>query len=194
MRYFIGFVILAFALLIGLTVVFHGFGSSKPKSATPATMALPQYANTDATVSLTIGGAITGDDTYREIRITIGRNQRELQIIQGYSGNVISDNSTYNTTDAYNVFLHSLALSGFTTARKPKDGNFDSTGQCPFGNRYIYNLSQNGKNLTSLWSTNCGTEQGTFGGSPSSVIPLFQNQITNYQTLTQDVDLSDPDS
>ena len=165
----------------------HGGKSTNP--AAPAIKPLPEYANTDASVSLDMQGVITGDDTYREVRIIVDRNQRDLQIIQGYSGNVISNTVTYNTENAYNVFLHSLYLSGFTLAHKTTAANSDPTGQCPLGNRYIYNLSQDGKTLSSLWNTNCSTSLGNFAGNSPQVIQLFENQITDFQTLTQDVDL-----
>jgi len=189
MRYFIGLVLIIFVFLLGVALIFGHHGNKTANPATPAVLPLPQYANTEATVSLTIGGVITGDDTYREIKITVSRDHRELDIIQGYSGNIISSNVTYNSVDAYNVFLHALDLSGFTKSHKLKSSS-DPTGQCPLGNRYIYSLNQGDQTLSSLWNTNCSSSLGNFGGNSPQVIQLFQNQITNYGTLTQNVDLS----
>ncbi len=189
MRYFIGILLVIFIILLGLMFIFRGHGSKTTPNNTPVVKPLPEYANTDAQVSTTIDGAITGDDTHRAIRITVSQNERLLEIIQGYSGNVISSNASYNTEDAYNVFLNAIALQGFTLNLKPTPANQSPIGKCPDGNRYIFQLTQNGETLKNLWTTNCGTKLGNFGGNAAGVLDLFEKQITNYDQLTANVQL-----
>ncbi|HET9850354.1 MAG TPA: hypothetical protein VFP35_01880 [Candidatus Saccharimonadales bacterium] len=186
MRYFIGLLAIVFIVLIGV-LIFGGGGKKTPKG--PTILPLTQYANTDASVSLTINGQINGDDAHRVIKITVDKDSRELDIIQGYSGHVLSANVTYNTPDAYRVFLRALDLSSFTSAKKPTSANADPMGQCPDGLRYVYQLNQNGNSLVNLWSTNCPGSLGNFNGNAAQVTDLFEKQITNYETLTENVAL-----
>lgn len=187
-RIFIGLV--AFILLmIAVVAILSNGGSNKPKTPTGITLkALPDYANTDATVSMEIDGRVNGDETHRAIRLTVGRDQRDLQVIQGYSGNVIQSNTFYNTQAAYDVFLRSIRGGGFTLRLKGTTYT-DERGVCPLGDRYIFTLSQNNDDLSRLWGTTCGTKVGTLGGSRSFLQQLFQAQIPDYDKLTAQVQL-----
>lgn len=190
-RIFIG--IIAFILLmITIVVILASGGGSKPSTKAPTAVtlkALPDYASTNATVSMETQGRVVGDEDYRTVRVTIGRDQREVQIMQGYSGNVISNKVYYNTQAAYDVFLRSIRGSGFTIKLKNTKYGPDERGICPLGNRYIFTLSQNNDDLSRLWGSSCGTATGTFGGSRSVITTLFQAQIPDYSTVTSGVRL-----
>ena len=182
---FVGFILLIFLVIL----LFVGGG--KKKAPTTPVKPLTSYSNTDATVSMTIDGPINGDDAHRAIKITIGEDSRELDVIQGYSGTVIQSNPSYNSKDAYNVFLHAINSYGFTLKGKNQPANLDSTGQCALGNRYTFTLEQEGNVISSLWTTSCGSKTGNFAGNSQILQELFQAQITNYNTLTENVSLND---
>jgi hypothetical protein len=178
---FVGFILLIF--LVIFLLVGHG-----PKK-TPATAPKPlaSYASTDTQVVMTINGAINGDDTHRVIQITVDQNSRELDVIQGYNGNVIQNNTNYNTEDAYSAFLSAINVAGFTIQHKGV--KVEEAGQCPLGQRINFQLQQDGNILSNLWTTSCSNTLGTLGGNSQLLQQLFQNQITNYETLTENVDL-----
>jgi hypothetical protein len=187
-RIFIG--IVAFILLMITVVAILSSGGSKPKTPTGVVLKpLPDYANTDATVSMETQGRVVGDENYRAIVITIGRDERDLQVIQGYSGNVIQSKTFYNTQAAYDVFLRSINGGGFTAKLKATKYTADERGVCPLGNRSIYTLSQNNEDLSRLWGTTCGPKVGTFAGSQSLMQQLFRAQIPDYSKLVQNVQL-----
>lgn len=181
------------ALLAVITLVVLGFilfrGNDKPKPSGPLPKVLADYAVTDASVRFTYDGLINGDDAHRAIRVSVNRSQRTLEVLQGYSGNVIQSNVQANTTDAYKVFLSALANVGFNRTRKTSNTNV--VGACPLGNRFLYDLIGTGDSQTdlSIWSSTCNGV-GTFGGIKASVQRLFQLQITDYDKLTPTVNLN----
>src|SRR5579864_1832238 len=92
-------IFMAFILFIVFLVVILTHGHKAP--APPAhVMTLPEYANTTASVIMTTDGIVNGDDIHRQIRITVAQDRRVLDIIQGYSGQVMSSQTFYNTPDA----------------------------------------------------------------------------------------------
>ncbi len=178
-------VILIIVLLIW---IFSGSPKKPQTSRTNPLKSLPDYADTNSEVSLTNDGIVNGDDIHRSIRITVSNSTRVLDVIQGYSDNVIDEHTFSNTSDAYSVFLKAINNYGFSTKIPKTKVSDDSSGQCPLGFRYIYNLSQDGGNLFTAWSSTCGT--GNSNGNSSNLLTLFQNQITDYDKLVQHVNLS----
>lgn len=182
------FLVPTFIIIVLIIFGVFIFGINKkstPKPVSVAQSALQDYASTTAEVRLTIDGRVVGDDTHRAIRITIGRNQRKVEVIQGYQGNIINSKTQDGNESAYDVFLRSLNSAGFTKERKSKV--VDERGVCSSGNRYIYELINTENSDMRRWSTSCGA--GTFGGQSQAIRTLFQNQITEYETITSAVEL-----
>ena len=185
MRALLWFTGLLLLIIIGSILIFGG--GKKPKPNPNALKPLVDYAQTGSNVTMTIDGRINGDDTHRQIRISVDQNQRVIDIIQGYSGNVIDSHTFANTQDAYNVFLHAISNSGFLLAKKAITSNY--IGQCPTGERFIFTLNQAGSTLATRWTSDCGTNVGNLAGDAATLEELFQNQITDYGNLTADVQL-----
>jgi len=151
---------------------------------------LPDYAETNATVSFTRQGIVNGDEMHRAIRITVSANQRTLDVLQGYNPRVISSKTFVNNQEAYSVFLKSINNYGFLAKTKNPKVGAEPAGYCPLGFRYVYDLSQDGADLSHLWSSTCGKAIGNSTASASNVSTLFQRQIPDYNTLVADVNLS----
>jgi hypothetical protein len=192
MRYIFAIIGVFLLILIGLILIFGGNGKKKtPNTGTnaPVVMDLPDYAPTDAYVTMTIDGRVNGDDIHRAIKVTVSRDQRVLDIIQGYSGHVIDSHSFGNNEAAYNVFLHALKNSGFMAKRKGANLSADFTGVCPTGTRTTFALNQSVDVLSQRWTTSCDGIPGTLGSDAGVLIDLFQAQITDYGNLTSEVSL-----
>jgi len=172
-------------IIIGSILIFGG--GKKPTPNPNALKPLVDYAQTNSNVTMTIDGQINGDDIHRQIHIIVDQHQRELDVVQGYSGNIIDRHIFANTADAYNVFLHAINNSGFLLARKGITSNY--IGQCPTGERFIYTLNQGGTTLTTRWTSDCGQNVGNLAGDSATLEQLFQNQITGYNDLVADVQL-----
>lgn len=189
MRYFFGVLAIVVVTIIALVLLMSRPNSNQQgKLGAKRTVVLTDYADTDASVSLTIDGAINALENHRSIRIMISRNSRSITVYRGYNGDVL-DNKVYsNTQDAYNAFLHALAFGGFS---KDQKGQFNSsTGVCPLGLRYTYDLQDGSQELVNTWSTSCSSRQGTFAGNAQLTRQLFQAQIPNYNKLTGSVVLT----
>ncbi len=182
MRYFIGFLITIGLIILLIVLLFGGGNSSK----TPTThKSLPDYASTDAITRLTIDGPINAAQNHNQIQISVGRDAVVYKALKGYNGDVVDQHTFINTENAYDNFLHALAVAGFT------EGNNDPAlqneqGYCPTGDRYIFQLTQNGTDIERYWSTNCGGVH-TYGGSTNLTLQLFEAQVPNFDDLTQNI-------
>ena len=173
-------------IVVVLGVLLFGNHSSKPAANTFTIKNLTNYASTDVEMRFTTDGQINGDDAHSQIVITIGRDKRSLQVIQGYQGHVIKSESFDNNKNAYSAFLHALDVANFTKVRNSSVAN--EQGQCALGQRFIYETVNNGNKNLRTWSTSCNNLR-TFGGQTLLVQEIFQNQITNYNDYTSDVSL-----
>jgi hypothetical protein len=87
MRYIFGFLIFLLLIVLGLIFIFGGNKKTPVKTNNaPIVLPLDQYATSDATVSMLTDGVVNGEDAHRAIRITVSRDDRTLDIIQGYNG------------------------------------------------------------------------------------------------------------
>jgi hypothetical protein len=183
MRYIVGVVVVILLLFLGI-ILFRG--PSKPKQPAVAGKSLPEYASTDAQVRLTIDGIINSEEQHRAVKITVGKDQRSIDIIQGYQNHLLNSQVYGNNVNAYSEFLSALNLLGYTKERKTLNNNIN--GQCPLGSRFSYELVNTGEADFDRWNTSCGTGLGTFGSpSPATVRTLFERQIPDFNKLTQTV-------
>lgn len=182
------FIFLGLITLILLFAIIFG-GGKKPAPANPL-KPLPDYYTTDATVSFTTDGLTNGDDLHRQIRITIGPDSRSVDIIQGYSGRVITTKDFYNSQDAYRVFLKALNNEGFLAKNEKSKLSGSPEGECPLGYRYIFSLDQEGGNLFTSWTSSCGPAVGNSKAVLDAISQLFQDQIPGYGIIVENVSLN----
>jgi len=184
-RYVIGFLLALGLIILVIILIIKGLtsGGKSPLQ----TVDLNSYANTGTTVQLIIDSPVTASSQHHDIIINIGNNQASLQVTQGYEGEVVRSKTYPMNVSAYDVFLRSLNLNGFTQSNN--DPNLkDERGHCALGDRYIYEvIDETGNDLQRYWSTTCNT--GTFKGNIGSIQQLFQKQIPDYGELTNDVQL-----
>lgn len=182
MRYIVGFLITIGLIILILVLLLRGGGSS---ATAPKALNLGDYAYGSATAQLIIDGPIVADPNHREIEINVSQDAVSMNVYQGYQQTTINSKTYLNNESAYAVFLHALQNAGFTKGNTSAALS-DERGYCPGGDRYIYSFNNDGTDLMRFWSTSCGG-QGTFKGTPSTILYLFQNQVPDYSTLTQNV-------
>jgi hypothetical protein len=167
---------------------------SRPKNDTvqPVTgdtsKALVNYATTEARTVFTTEGRLVGNEERRAIRITVDRNERVLEILTGYDGAVERAERFGNTTSAYEAFLAALDQAGYTKTRKLSAVKQED-GACPLGKHYTYELKQGQNEIARHWATTCGVKVGNFAGKRTTIDPLFEAQIPNYDKLVAGVKL-----
>lgn len=189
--YAVGIGIIVLIIVFVLVFIATRNPANSPSQVTNKTApkSLQDYANSDAVVTYTTEGQINGNEQHRTIRINVNKNNRTLEIINGYQGQVASSSSFTNNSDAYSSFLAAIDRAGFSK-RKPDTQNLSIAGQCPLGIRYIYSAKNIENFPDNLWSTTCSTKSSTFAGNPDTIRRLFQLQIPDYSTLTRDVRLN----
>jgi len=185
MRYILGVLGIILVLFLVITLIFRGGDSGTSVQNSAKIMKLTDYADKNSSVSLTTVGKMVGQEDRRAVRVVVTPNERRLEILSGYEETVMSSQTYANTPEAYTNFLSALNNLGFLNSRKVAT---DSRGVCPIGNRYIYDLSQDGNHLSNLWQTSCDSS-GTFTGRGSNTRQLFQQQIPDYTKQIQSVKL-----
>lgn len=186
-RYFIGLLVTIGLIILLIVLITHGGGSNKSK--VPASSAsLVSYATTSATVRMTIDGPVNAPQNHSQVQVSIGKDSTTFEQLQGYNGNVTNSQSFGNTEASYNVFLHALQLAGFTNGNTTAALK-DESGYCATGDRYIFELIQNGKDLERFWVTNCMNTPKTFTGNLMLNRNLFEAQVPNYSRLSNTADL-----
>jgi hypothetical protein len=187
MRYFIGFLVTIGLIIVLIILLFTGGGGSGPKKP-KTTMSLADYASTGAVVRLTIDGPIVADQNHQAVQITVGQDDTTYEQIQGYQGTVVNQQSFVNNQNSYSNFLYALGRAGFTQGDSSK-ALANEKGYCPTGNRYIFELINNGTTVQRYWSTSCSGPK-TYKGSRSLTLTLFEAQVPNYNNLTQDLNIN----
>ena len=184
MRYFVGFLV-AIGLIVLLVMLI--FGGHKKNNVPTAMRPLSSYSTTDAIATLTIDGPINDAQTHNSIQISVDNTATLFTLYQGYDGHVVNQQSYANTVNGFDNFLHALAVAGFTQGNTDKALS-DERGFCPTGDRYIFQLDQDGSHIERFWATSCGKPK-TYTGNVPLTLTLFQAQVSNYNDLIQNVNL-----
>ena len=171
------FLIFVVGIIVILSLLFGGSKGSK-KNPAPS-FDLLKYSTRDSKVVAITDGLINGDDEHRAIRITVDRNTRRIDVIQGYQGTIIATKSYDNNQKAYDEFMHALAKTGFGKTRKTTVPSED--GVCATGRRYVFEVIDNNDSVSRTWTANC--IKGNTIAVPTKVTNLFRNQITDYDQV-----------
>lgn len=184
-RYFIGFIATIGLIILMIVLIFSGGGNkNKPKIA-PTPKTLSSYADTDAVVSMTIDGPINANQDHQQVQVVVSNQDATFFHIQGYQGNVVNRQDFANNTNAFTNFLFALERVGFTLGNNSSSLK-DERGRCPTGDRYIFEMTQNGQVLQRYWATSCGGLH-TYNGAFNTTVQLFRDQIPNYDDLTSSI-------
>ena len=184
---YITFVLVVLVILISsIVLIFNREPSSTPVSS--PNVDIVKYIESDAQAVFTEYGELISEEERRAIRIRVSRNQRKLEILQGYNEKVIKEHTLSNTQAAYDEFINALKKAGYDKHKKSK--YTDDKGVCPEGIKTTYKLVDGGEELLSLWSTSCAKSDGNLNGSIELIKNLFNQQIPDFEALTEGVELS----
>lgn len=167
------FVLIAAGLVWLMVILIGKAFSTTPTTVTPV-KSLVSYATTDADAVMLIDGPVQSDQTHQSLRITVGRDQNTIELMNGYEGEVLNRESFPSNSTAYAAFLKALDKAGFNSPVS-KSISTDERGYCPLRNRFIYTIEENGAQKQRAWTTSCGT--GNYTGVQSLTRRLFINQI-----------------
>lgn len=186
MRYLLGVFAAVFVLI---AAIFWIVTSGDPEPSTPVERAtvLTDYADSAAKVVYELRGELVAEEQRRSIRITIDRNQRLIEVLDGYQQNVMQRKTFSNNSAAFEEFVYGLSRAGFA---EEQDAEFDSEmGVCPNGNITVYKLVEDGEDVSRLWGSTCSNNDGSFDGNRRTVKDLFEDQIPGYDDIEDTVEL-----
>lgn len=185
MRYFIGFLITIGLIIVLIVLLFSG-GDNKQTSAPEQPKTLVSYADTDTEVRMTIDGPTNANQVHQQVVITVGRDNTDFELLQGYQGSVVNAQSFANNQESYANFLRALSVAGYNNGDTDK-ALADERGYCSLGSRFIFEIINNGKTVQRFWTTTCGKPK-TYLGEAGLTIDLFEAQVPEYNELTEDFD------
>jgi hypothetical protein len=191
MRYILWFLAVIGLIIILIILLFgHGVKSTKSASITPQEL-LSYSSNSNSEVRATIDGPINANQDHQSVQITVNQNDVTYDQLTGYEGQVVNQQTFSSNQPAYAVFLHALNVAGYTEGNSSSSLS-DERGYCATGERYIFEVINNGKDVSRFWSTSCGNPR-SYNGSLDLTLTLFENQVPNFGTLTQNLQISNQD-
>lgn len=175
------------AIIVAITLlVTRGSRTEKPQAEAPRTIQVTDYDNDDSQIIYTLQGPVVGNDARRSIRIIVDSDSRTIEQIDGYQNKVAKTQTYSNNNEGYQYFLAALNHAGYTKERRTRQT--DSKGMCPTGQVYIFQIRDGNDTVMDRWSASCGGI-GTYGGDTGLSRVLFENQITDYNTFINGVEL-----
>ena len=184
MKYILGVFAVVFVLI---AIIFWTIttGDNEPDTPVKKQTVLTDYADSSAKVIYELRGELIADEERKAVRITVDRNRRLIEVLDGYQQKVIKKKSFTNNAAAFDEFVHGLSRAGFVTEQKSPYNN--EKGVCPNGNVTIYTLAENSEEVSRLWGVSCYGQKGTFDGSRGTVKDLFEDQIPNYRDFMRGI-------
>lgn len=183
-------ILLGIILIVFVVVQGVRFAGNLGQDDSPADIVrettLEDFANSDSQVRLTYSGPVEGQEEFDQIRMTISRNQRSLEIIKGYGQDVAKRQRLSNTPEAYATLLRALYINNFTRSQANDLGD-DARGVCFRGKRIVGEVIDSGQTVQSLWAASCGRSLGTMDARWRDILKLFEAQFPDYRDFTRDV-------
>lgn len=183
------FLLVVLGLIWLLVVLFQNVFTNNNSTTNPDTkLSLVSYADTNAATTMYVDGPVVANQEHDAVRITIDRTQSSIEVMKGYDGQVVAQQIFPNTQASYLEFLSALDRIGYTKG-KSDPALQDDKGSCPFGNRYVYSLTDGTKEVIHYWTTNCSGAGGTYSGNAELTRQLFMRQIPDkdLSNITRDV-------
>ena len=185
LRYILGFLgFIAFIIFIIVLIARLATQNGRQQLDLAPTARLAEAASTDADFVFTESGPIVAEEEHYQIRITVNRSGRRIEVIRGFQNNVVASADFGNNEEAFRSFLAAIDRTGYSRERSTDFDNEE--GLCPKGRRYVFTSDQFGEDFR-RWDTSCMNVRGSFGGSINTARELYQDQIPDYNRFISGV-------
>lgn len=180
-------VLIGLGILILVVILFFKALSGGDNDVVEQPTPITSYVDTATEMQMLASGPIVAESEHQAVRISVGRDEVRVEVITGYNGEVVREQSFSNSQEAYDQFLHALDLYGYTKGMET-DTQIDKKGRCATGARYTFSIVDGAREIDSSWTTSC-SGKSTFKGSRSNVLRLFRQQVPSeaYRELTRGV-------
>ena len=184
MKFVFGLFAIIIIAVFAIVLLFTRAPRTVPNST--HSVVLTDYVEKNSKVVYAKYGKINGDDVFRGVRISVSPTNRLVEVLAGYDQRIIRKKLYGNSQNGYAQFLTALSTAGFTAQQNSQYKT--EIGRCPFGERYTYQLFNDGKEISYLWDGSCN-EKGTLRGKQDDIAQLFESQITDLDDVLEDIDL-----
>lgn len=174
-RYVFGFLIATGLIILILVLVFSG-----PSTPKVTSKPLVSYATSNSSIEMDIYGPIVAPANHSQVDITINQYTSNITVYRGYNYDVVRSVSFNNSFNSYQALLAALSFAGYNKGTK---NNTSSLGYCAVGDIYTFKLNNNGQNVSTYWTSNCGGDPVTYSGNVSRTLSLFESQVPNYSNI-----------
>lgn len=191
MKFFFGLLAFIAAVVVVVLLVvslFRGFNTGNTTNPITTTYSLNEKTSIDTIARYTVSGPIVADENFRQVRITVSKNARTIEVLKGYSAKVEKTSTLTNSEVAYSAFLGALRAAEFSNKRE--NVTSDPATTCVTGNKFFYELALASEKKVDTWTSNCTFKDGTFAGNPRGTAQIFRAQIPNYREITNGVNLA----
>lgn len=138
-------------------------------------------------VRMTVEGPVVANEQRESYRIEVGLDKRLIEAIKGYDTAIVGSSTLGNNRQAYVDFVHALSRAGFDKERRISEAASDIRGACATGERYIFEVLDNGRSVRRLWTTTCSNARGTLDAKPAPIKRLFDVQIPDRKTVLEPI-------
>ena len=153
-------------VILVIILVVKAFTGAGKKAVITERTPITSYVDTSTAMEFSASGPIVAQEDYDSIRISVGRDERRIDILRGYEGEIVATRTYENTEAAYNEFLHALALNGYAVGEPSENTSEEVAGRCASGSRYIFAVKDGNREIESRWTTSCGKlDADLFSGS-----------------------------
>ena len=178
--------VIAATIIVAIISIVKAVSSNISNSNSDTSYQSLLSTDANASVKMSVRGAIVGDDEFRSYQIVVTPNKRTLVVYKGYTDTIIKTVELSNNVAAYREFVYALAKFGLANGSQSSDENA-SVGVCPSGYVYQFDIQKDGSSVKTLWSSSCSSARGTLSGSYKKYRELFISQITDGQDIIDDI-------
>lgn len=153
------FLVLAVVVIVvGFNLIRNLFTSDSPaekQTGTSQKIDLLGAPDNNKAVQYTVAGPVVAVEEQRSVRITVSRDNRTVEVLQGYENQVVKSQQLPNTYEAYDSFIKAINGAGFTNTL-PAEGRGDEAQDCPLGRKFAYEIAPLTDSSFRSWSNTCG--------------------------------------
>lgn len=168
-----------FILVVG--GIFFAFTNGSRRTQTPVKEINVSEVLANRSIRMTVDGKVVANEDHNSYRIEIGIDKRNIEVFKGYDLTIAGSKTYTNNRRAYTDLVHALRDVGFDRERRVSDEEADERGACATGNRFYFEVLDNGRSVRRLWTSTCGEYKGTLNASGNAIKLLFDKQIPDLQ-------------
>lgn len=187
-----GLLIIAIAFVLVIGALFFAISGGLFRSERAEEVALPQVTDVldGRSVMMTVRGPIVANEDAESYSIEVGIDSRTITAFTGYERNAVSSQTLTNNRQAYTQFVYALQRADFAVERNASEEASNEQGVCAKGKLFVFEILENDRTISRLWTSSCSGERGTLNAQPNTLKSLFDVQIPDRRNILESLSLN----